>query len=376
MSDAQERTEQATQKHLKEAREKGRIAKSHDLTAWIGVGAAAVLLPSTVDAASSAGTAQFFAVRQVIEHPEPARALAALGDAFGSLLATLGPMLGAVFVAVIVAAVAQGGIHLKRFSGHYEQFNVLAGVRRMLGMQAAWEGAKTLLKSGAVALGLYLVVQGLMPLLMQPGSLSVSAIIGAGAGGVVSLMQAAIGVGLVLAAIDVLVIMRRNRKHTRMTKREVKDENKNTDGDPLIKSQRRSRQLAMSRNRMIAAIADADVVVVNPTHVAVALKYEPGKSAPRVVAKGAGQIAAKIRERAEVEGVPMVQDIPLARALHAACELGAEIPVELYNAVARVLAFVMNLRARGAAHGIHTIAEARPARPAAVVPSSLTGAHR
>jgi flagellar biosynthetic protein FlhB len=189
-------------------------------------------------------------------------------------------------------------------------------------------------------------------------------------------MQAAIGVGLVLAAIDVLVIMRRNRKHTRMTKREVKDENKNTDGDPLIKSQRRSRQLAMSRNRMIAAIADADVVVVNPTHVAVALKYEPGKSAPRVLAKGAGQIAAKIRERAEVEGVPMVQDIPLARALHAACELGAEIPVELYNAVARVLAFVMNLRARGAAHGIHTIAEARPARPAAVVPSSLTGAHR
>ncbi len=110
--------------------------------------------------------------------------------------------------------------------------------------------------------------------------------------------------GLVLAAADVFVVMRRNRKKTRMTKKEVQDENKNTEGDPLIKSQRRSRQLAMSRNRMIAAIADADVVLVNPTHVAVALKYEPGKSAPRVVAKGAGHIAARIREEAEAKSVP------------------------------------------------------------------------
>ena len=136
-----------------------------------------------------------------------------------------------------------------------------------------------------------------------------------------------------------------------MSKQEVKDENKSTEGDPLIKSQRRSRQLAMSRNRMIAAISGADVVLLNPTHIAVAIKYEPGKSAPRVVAKGAGTIAARIREEAEAKGVPMVRDIPLARALHAACELGQEIPVELYNAVARVLAFVMQLKARGRSRG-------------------------
>ncbi len=141
-----------------------------------------------------------------------------------------------------------------------------------------------------------------------------------------------------------------------MTKREVRDEHKNSDGDPLIRSQRRSRQLAMSRNRMIAAIGQSDVVLVNPTHFAVAISYEPGKSAPRVVAKGAGAVALRIREKAEEERVPVVKDIPLARALHASCRLGDEIPVELYNAVARVLAFVMSLRARGAAAGTHTMA--------------------
>jgi flagellar biosynthetic protein FlhB len=93
--------------------------------------------------------------------------------------------------------------------------------------------------------------------------------------------------------------------------------------------------------------------LVNPTHVAVALKYEPGKSAPRVVAKGAGHVAARIREEAEAKNVPMVQDIPLARALHEACELGHEIPVDFYRAVAGVLAFVMALKARGAASGMH-----------------------
>ncbi len=109
----------------------------------------------------------------------------------------------------------------------------------------------------------------------------------------------------------------------------------------------------MSRNRMIAQVADADVVLVNPTHVAVALRYEPGSGAPRVVAKGAGHVAARIRKVAADKRVPMVEDMPLARALHAACELGQEVPPHLYVAVARVLAFVMALRRRGAAQGIH-----------------------
>lgn len=356
MSDAQERTEQATAKHLEEARSKGRLSKSQDLTAWLGVGAAAAMLPLTIDRATRAGVAEFATAKTVIEHPEAARALAALGDGLGSVLDTVAPMLAAVCVVVVIGSIAQGGIHLKRPAPRFEQFNVLGGLTRMLGMRALWEAAKTLLKSGAVGLGLYLVIQGLMPLLMEPGALSVNGIIGAAVSGVTSLVQVAVGVGLVLAGIDVFVVMMRNRKHTRMTKREVKDEAKNTEGDPIVRSHRRSRQLAMSRNRMMAAIADADVVIVNPTHVAVALKYEPGVSAPRVVAKGSGVVAAKIRERAEKARVPLVQDIPLARALHAGCEIGDEIPAELYTAVAQVLAFVMSLGRRGIVSGMHRLA--------------------
>jgi len=204
------------------------------------------------------------------------------------------------------------------------------------------------------------VVSSLMPLLLQSGSLPLASLLAAGSDGAASLIRASVIAGLVLAAADVLVVMRRNRKHTRMTRKEVTDENKRTDGDPLIKSQRRSRQMAMSRNRMIAAIADADVVVVNPTHVAVALKYEPGISAPKLVAKGAGNIATRIREEAVAKRVPMVRDIPLARNLHEACNLGDEIPAGTYNEVARVLAFVMTLKARGRPDGIHTVPGAPP----------------
>lgn len=355
MTDAQERTEQATEKRMKEAREKGRLGKSNDLTAWVGVGAAAVMLPFTIQLGTTAAVDQMFSVRSVIESPDPAKAVAALGDGLASILPTIGALLAVSAIAIVGAAAAQGGIHLKKLEGKYEQFDIVKGVGRVFGMRALWEGAKTLLKSAVVGIGLYLVVQGLMPVLLMAGSLSLSSLLEAASAGAGGLLQAAIGAGLVLAALDVLVVMRRNRKQTRMTKREVRDENKNSDGDPLIKSQRRARQLAMSRNRMISAIASSDVVLVNPTHIAIAIKYEPGKSAPRVVAKGAGVIAQRIREKAEEERVPIVKDIPLARALHAGCKLGDEIPVELYNSVARVLAFVMSLKARGAATGIHTM---------------------
>ncbi|WP_431278759.1 EscU/YscU/HrcU family type III secretion system export apparatus switch protein [Leifsonia poae] len=355
MSDAQERTEQATEKRMKEARSKGKLAKSMDLTAWIGVGAAAIMLPFTIDLGSKAGVEQVFSIKTIIENPDPEAALEMLGEGLASILNTIGPLLVVTALAVVAGAAVQGGIHFKKFEGKYEQFNLVQGIGRVFGFRALWEGAKTLLKSGVVAIGLYLVVQGLMPVLLMAGSLPLNSLLSAAASGAGGLLQAAVGAGLVLAGLDVLVVMRRNRKQTRMTKREIRDENKNSDGDPLVKSQRRSRQLAMSRNRMIGAIGGSDVVLVNPTHIAIAIKYEPGKSAPRVVAKGAGNIALRIREKAEEERVPIVKDIPLARALHSSCQLGDEIPVELYNSVARVLAFVMALKARGSAHGFHTM---------------------
>lgn len=373
MSDAQERTEQATEKRMKDVRAKGQLQKSQDLTAWLGIGAAALVLPATVMVAADRGTEQMFEVPRVATQPEPAIALQALGEGLGSVLPILTILLVAVVVGVLIAAIGQGGVQLKKFKGKYEQFNIVAGVKRVFGMQALWNGVKALLKAAAVGGVLYLVIQSLGPVLMTAGGLPVSTLIDAAAGGVGSLLSSAVIVGLILAAADVFVVMKRNLKKTRMTKKEVKDENKNSDGDPLIKSQRRSRQLAMSRNRMIASIADADVVLVNPTHVAVALVYQPGRSAPRVVAKGAGVIAARIRAQAETDRIPVVRDVPLTRALHAACEIGQEIPSELYTAVAQVLAFVMALKKRGISYGVHTMAEPTLDHPTPTEPAVPAG---
>ena len=360
----EERTEEATQKRMKEVREKGQLSRSQDLTAWLGIGGAGAMLPITIERASQAGTDQMFNVGVVASSPDPLVAVEALGAGLASFLTILGPFLAVVVIVVLAGAAAQGGVHLKKFTGKYEQFNLVSGVKRVFGMQALWEGVKALLKTAVVGGVLYGVVQTMTPVLMSAGGLSVSTLLDAASDGAEMLLQSAVLAGIALAVLDFYVVMMRNRKKTRMTKKEVKDENKNSEGDPLIKSQRRSRQLSMSRNRMIAAVAGADVVLVNPTHFAVAIKYEPGKSAPRIVAKGAGQIAARIREQAGTDKVPIVKDIPLTRALHAACELGDEIPLELYTAVARVLAFVMALKSRGTAtSGVHTVPDPQHTQP-------------
>ena len=371
-SGSQERTENATQKRMKEVRSKGQLAKSQDLTAWLGVAAAGVMLPLTLSNGTKAGTEQMLNIGKIAAEPSPDLAVRILGEGMQSVLATLGPLLAAVAIIILLGSAVQGGIHFKKFEGKFEQFNVINGVKRVFGTQALWEGLKSVIKTAVVGIVLLVVVENLMPVLMGAGGLPISALLDAASSGAGSLIQFAVVAGLGLAAADLFVVMKRNQKKTKMSKKEVKDEAKNTDGDPLIKSQRRSRQLTMSRNRMMAGIATADVVVVNPTHIAVALKYEPGKSAPRVVAKGQGEVAARIRAKAEEEGVPMVRDIPLARAIHAACDIGQEIPEELYDAVARVLAFVMALHKRGAASGMHTMSPQKPPPQRAAASRQLT----
>lgn len=355
MSDAGEKTEKATERRLKEARRKGRIGRSQDFTAWICIAAAAVTMPITIAAATPVLTAQVLHVVQVARHPDPGAALEAMGSALSAVGGVLLPLLIAVLLATVVTAVAQGGVHLRGVTLRGQQFDLVSGLKRLFGTQALWEGAKALLKTAAIGTALWIVVSGLVPVLMTSGSHGVSWLLDQAAGGIGGLLQAAVLVGLLLAAVDVWVVRRRNRAHTHMTKKEARDEHRSSEGDPLVRSQRRSRQIAISRNRMIAAVGDSDVVLVNPTHVAVAVRYERGASAPRVVAKGAGIVAQKIREKAAEHGVPMVRDVPLARALHGACDLGQEIPETLYLAVAQVLAFIDHLERRGSARGTHTM---------------------
>ncbi|KGM09137.1 EscU/YscU/HrcU family type III secretion system export apparatus switch protein [Cellulomonas bogoriensis] len=357
MSDdnSQERTEDATPKRMKEVRRDGSLQRSQDLSAWLGIGFGGLMAVFVLRNGRDAARDQMALVEEVISAPDPEMAVTALGQGLGSIMWTLAPLMVVVVLAAVIGSALQGGIHIakKKLKPTFKQFNLAKGMKQKFGVQALWQGVKAALKAFAIGAVLYMVIQGLIPLLLGSGMHSLSQIIGAATGGVSNLVRTAVIAGLVLAAFDVLVISKRNRKKTKMTKKEVKDENKQMEGDPLLKSAIRSKQIAMSRNRMIAEVGKADVVLVNPTHVAVALRYEPGTGAPRVVAKGSGHMAKRIREVAAAERVPMVEDVPLARALHAACELGQEIPGHLFTAVAKVLAFVMALRRRGAAAGTH-----------------------
>ena len=159
--------------------------------------------------------------------------------------------------------------------------------------------------------------------------------------------MAAIGLGL--AVIDYVVQYRKTARQLRMTKQEVKEDSKASEGNPHVRGAIRRRQRQMARNRMLAAVARADAVVLNPTHFAVAVSYVRGRGAPKVVAKGVDFLALRIREEATVHRVPLVEDPPLARALYVACEVEQEIPTELYEAVARLLTFIYSLKASGRA---------------------------
>lgn len=346
---SEERTEQATPQRMKEVRKEGSLQKSQDLSAWAGIGASVILLPLTFTRASEQVMNHMAGISMTIENPTPQGAAELFMQALKAPLTVLLPTLLVVFVVAIVASVAVGGFHpsLHRIKPKFKQFNLLKGLKNMFSTMALWNGAKALLKTIVIGVALYTVVQQMVPVLMGANGLSLGAVIESAKYGINRLLWTSVAAGIVLAALDVFMVMKRNRKKTRMTKKEVRDENKNTEGDPHIRGQRRSRQLAMSRNRMIAHVAEADVVLVNPTHVAVALKYTAGTGAPRLVAKGSGLIAFKIREKAVEHSVPLVADVPLARALYGACELDQEIPEVLFTAVAQVLAFVMLLRKRG-----------------------------
>jgi flagellar biosynthetic protein FlhB len=208
-----------------------------------------------------------------------------------------------------------------------------------------------LLKSSLVGILVYSAIQNLMPLV--GGMVPISATLQQLSHSAVGLMRNISVAGLILAGADYAMMRRRVGKQTRMSKEDVKQEHKQTEGDPMLKGAIRSRQLAASRNRMLADVATADVVLVNPTHVAVALRYDPESGAPRVVARGAGAIAGKIRERAADARVPLVRDIPLARALYSSTSVGQTIPGELFAAVATVLAFVISRRSAGSYGGEH-----------------------
>jgi flagellar biosynthesis protein FlhB len=350
-----EKTEQPTPQKLKKAKREGQIGRSQDVGAWFGMLAASIMLPKTLTAAVQHAKELMEQVPQVIADPEPAAALVMLRSAATSIGWAVLPLAATLMVVGVASAGAQGGIRVatKLFVPKFSRLNPLPGIKRMFGPQALWELTKALVKTSVLAAVLYTTTKDKIPTLMTAGQLPLGSLLAVVKDAVLGLVRAASVAGIVMAAADYFVVRRRTNKQLRMTKEEVKQEYKNSEGDPHVKGQIRQRQMAMARNRQMADVPTADVVLVNPTHVAVALKYEPTKGAPRVIAKGQGEIATKIRELALEHRVPMVQDVALARAMHASCEIGVEISAEFYGAVAKVLAFVMSLKARGSAAGLH-----------------------
>lgn len=366
-----EKTEKATPKRQKEARKEGQVARTPDLGGWATVFVLSMALPGLMSREVEAMQGFMARALRLAEDPSVARATALMRDGAAHAFVVLVVMGAVIMVIGVAAALSQGGFALatKQVKPSAKKLNPISGFKRIFGPQAAWEGVKILLKSTVVVLIVWSAVQRLLPLV---GGLVPTSTVLTEVGAVsVWLMRTIAIAGLVMAAVDYAVQHRRVGKQTRMSKEEVKQEHKQAEGDPMVKGARRSRQLAMSRNRMIADVADADVVMVNPTHVAVALKYEPTRGAPRVVARGAGAIATKIREQAAEHRVPMVRDIPLARSLYRSTEVGQTIPEELFAAVATVLAFVITQDGRGLRGGTH-----RSPRPDQPLPDVSRGTRR
>ena len=346
-----ERTEQATPKRKQEARRRGQVAKSAD------VNSAAMLIGSTA-ALMVFGPALVSRLETVLREgiqragtPDAASA-AGLSDltiwGVKSLALAGGPIMLAVAAVGILANVAQVGLRLTpvALKPSLKKLNPLEGAKRIFGKNAIVDGLKAMLKAGVIGFAAYLA--------LKPQIADVASLTGAAPGELLivlahSVRDLALRVGgalVLLAAADFVWQRYRHRKTLKMTKEEVRQEVKQGDVPPEIKRKMRSRQFELSRSRMLAEVLTADVVVVNPTHYAAALRYDGSTAAPQLVAKGVDHLAAAIRERAKEARVPIVANPPLARTLYAEVELNAQIPEGMFTAVAEVLAFVYRTAGR------------------------------
>ena len=346
-----DKTEKATPKRRAEARRKGQVARSIDLQSAVVVLAGLVGLsafgPRLVD--------------HLKDSMRAALALTATPDvvSFGGLGSLMGGMLGPALTAlapiVALMAVAGAGTAVAQVkwkpSTHAlkpdpKRLNPLQGAKQIFGPAGLVNGGKSIAKVLAVGVVVALAV---FPQLTQLGALvgmPPAALAAKLTSMVLTIALRATAVYLLIGAIDYVYQRRRLEKSLKMDKQEVKEEAKQHALPAEVRSALRRRQLQAARARMMAAVPQADVVVTNPTHYAVALLYDGSKPAPEVIAKGQDLVAAQIRRIAEEHDVPIVPDPPLARSLHASVEVGQQIPEELFQAVAAVLAFVYRVARR------------------------------
>ncbi len=346
---AQERTEEATPKRKRDSRKKGQVPRSRELTTFVSLMAAGlgILVYGNIliSALNSFITSSLIIERQAIFNPQ--QVVISLGQGVTEVLIVLMPLLLMVFFAITASSFALGGwiFSPSLAAPKWERLNMIKGLGRMFSLKSLLELVKTIGKFLLVSIMVAVVLSQVLPNLLQLSVLPLERALDFAASLALWCFFAYTLVLVFIVLMDVPFQLFEHQKQIRMTRQELKDEMKETEGRPEVKSQVRERQREISQRRMLNDVPTADVVITNPTHFAVALRYDQdGTGAPRVVAKGRNLIAARIREIAAEHKVEMFSAPPLARALYASTEIGQEIPAKLFVAVAQVLAYVFQLR--------------------------------
>jgi flagellar biosynthesis protein FlhB len=347
--DGQEKTELPSEKRTREAKEKGQRPRSRELVnaAVLGVAIAVLwFLGKSMFWQAHAlmrGALVFDQASTRTASELPARALTIALESIWIVT----PLLATILGAGILASVAIGGLgfSVNALAPQWQRLDPLAGMRRIWGREAIAQFLLSMLRVAAVATVASILIGRAASRLLGLVAMPLEQAISAGSSFVLEALFAMALAFLLIAAVDVPYQLWSHRRRLMMTREELRQEHKESEGRPEVKAKLRRIQQEMSRGRMMEAVRSADVVVVNPTHYAVALVYDNSKMrSPRVVAKGVDEIAASIRSIAEQCQVPILSAPPLARTLYQQVQIGAEIPVNLYAAVAQILSYVFQLR--------------------------------
>jgi flagellar biosynthesis protein FlhB len=349
---ADDKTEKATPKRQSESRKKGQVSKSTDLNSVVilmmGLIGIVFIGPNIVSATAGTMRAAFemIATPHAITTAAGLRGLLALME--HTMEVTVAPIAVLCVAGALIVNVAQVGFRpsLTPLKPDFKKLNPLTGAKNVFGKQIGFQTLKVLAKVA--------VVGGVAAMTLIPMVTKNSATVGTTPMALGSLLNSnataiierVLAVYLLIGLVDLLWNRRTHNKQMKMSKVEVKEEAKSTQAPPEVRMAMRRRQMQAARSRMMAAIPSADVVVTNPTHYAVALRYDGAHAAPIVVAKGKNLVAVQIRRIATENNIPIVPDPPLARALHSMVEIDRMIPAELYAAVAQVLAFVYKMAGR------------------------------
>ena len=349
---SQERTEQPTGKRMRDARERGQVARSKEVQDVVQLGAALLTLiwvgGYMVTSLATRVGAGLGAIDGVAHRPVlPAELTTIASGYLGALALIVGPVMLTALVAGLAAVQAQGGwnVSWEPLKPNVARLSPANGLRRLVPTKAGLD----LVRVAIVATALTWVAWGVVEPFVQDAALlsrvSTAAAAGSAWATVLTLVKRALIVFATVAAADYLLKHYQWKQQLRMTKQEVKDEHKMLEGNPEIKGRIRRLQRDQARRRMLAAVPKATVVITNPTHYAIALEYRRGEmAAPLVLAKGPDHVAQRIKEVAREHGIPTVENVALARALFASAEVDDVIPAHLFEAVAEVLAYLVRLK--------------------------------